>query len=114
MRAVVLLTVFVGCGQAEVLPLLDASGDLAGSFDPSSGELLVAADVSVIENQEGEQVAVSGGLAGVDWTLIPGDELLLLDSSGEAFEALHVESPEFVDGLSDEEAESRYAGCIIL
>lgn len=114
MRAVVLLTVVVGCGQAEMLPLLDSTGDLAGSFDPASGELLVGDDVSIIQNEDGAQVAVSGGLAGTDWELTPGNELLLLDASGYVFEVLHVETPDLVDGLSDEEAESRYGACLII
>lgn len=101
-----------GCGQADAtLPLLDPSGDLAGSFHPASGELRVGDDPSAVENQDGDQIAVVDGLATVDWVLLPGDEVLLVDAAGEVLEALTVEEPEAIDGLSDDDARTRFPGC---
>ncbi|MEQ1507220.1 MAG: hypothetical protein ABMB14_33635, partial [Myxococcota bacterium] len=99
--AILALGMVVGCQQQELLPLVDAQGDLVGSYDPSSSELAVetgAASAEVV----GVQVALVDGMGVVDADLVPGDSVALLDDAGATVELVTVGDADLIDGLSED------------
>ncbi|MEQ1566791.1 MAG: hypothetical protein ABMA64_14210 [Myxococcota bacterium] len=99
---------FSGCGSAELLPLIDADGALAGTYDPAGSSLSVDFDAASAELSTGEVAQLDAGAAFVEG-LSPGDQVALFDAAGEPVAVLEVAEPDAP--LSEEDASSRYAGC---
>ncbi|MEQ1566790.1 MAG: hypothetical protein ABMA64_14205 [Myxococcota bacterium] len=106
MSRFVWFTLLAGCGASELLPLVDADGALAGTYDPAAAALAVDSDAAAAELSTGERVDLDAGAADGVRELSPGDEVALLDADGRTVEVLVVSEPD-----ASFDAESRYANC---
>ncbi|MEQ1500988.1 MAG: hypothetical protein ABMB14_02100 [Myxococcota bacterium] len=110
MLGLLLALAATGCAQDALLPLVDADGALAGTYDPATGKLSIPSDADAVRAQ-GEEVELVDGAGVVDWVLAPGDELEVVSPDGTS-ETVEIGDPALIDGMDDEDAGSRYGSCL--